>query len=475
MSFWYRNGVCSNKTHSRRHSNTGSTYRRIGAFAALCGIGVMAHAQEALPPGIIASFDITQRLEYSDNPDLVADGEADFFGRTVLGFGLQSATSLENFALNLGTDIEEGRKGTASSNLTNPFAQLSYERATRSASVGLALRYRESDVSSSFLADDFASDGSIINQSTGTRQSYGFDLSGAVGRDAPIGASFDLSYDERTFSGTSDPDLTDENTLDLSAQLDFRIDPRITTRLTTKYRDFDAQGNGTNRKTTGFGAGAELLITPTLLGDLFLSQDRIERSGEENAVDEGLSFGGSLTQTLKTGSIGVSLDSELSTNSSGRRTSLSLNRSRDFAGGAVLSYSLGATRSQDGGINPLMNVDYAYALSTSRITLGLSQSVNTDSDNREEINTSLRAGYTRQINTLSSLSADFSFFNRNELGAGAEDGQRVNLGLSYQYALTRDWGLVGGVSHTLISADDEADRSANTVFVGLQRNFTWNP
>lgn len=476
MSFWYRSGVCSNNPYSHRQSrNTGSTRRRLGAFAALCGIGVVANAQEALPPGITATFDITQRLEYSDNPDLDVDSDPDFFGRTILAFGLDSTTSLQNFTLDVGTDIEEGRNDRSSVDLTNTFFQLGYDRATHNASIGTSLRYRQSDASSSFFDDDFDDDSNIIDQDSGTRKNYGFGLTGAIGMQAPIGASFEFDYRELRFSGTDDPDLTDQSTLDTSGQIDFRFDPRIVARLTAKYIDFDAQGDGTNRETIGFGAGVFLEFSPVLTGDFAVSYDRIERTGDETGTDEGISFSAEVTRALTNGTLGARLSSDVSSNDDGRRGFFAIDRDMDLSQRAALSFSVGGTSSRNSVFEPLIDVDYSYALPTAQLTFGLSQRFNTNSDNVEQINTTLNAGYQQQVNSLSSIGAEFSFFNRNELGDLADDGRRINISLSYQYALTRDWGLVGGVSHIFSTSDNEDDRSSNTIFVGLQRNFIWNP
>lgn len=476
MSFWYRNDVCSNKIHSHRHSMKFiPAPRKLAAFGGLCVVGVVAHAQDNLPAGILATFDITQRLEYSDNPDLEENGSPDTFGRTILGFGLESVTALQSLSLDLGTDIEEGRDDQSSVDVTNPFLRLDYERANRNASIGGFLRYRESDANSSFLQDDFLIDSNIINQDSGTRVSYGYGLSGAVGQEAPVGASFNLSFDEITFSGTDDPDLTDESTANFDGRITFRLDPRITARLTTRYRDFDAQGNGVNRKTTGFGVGATFDVTQTLQADLGISSDRIERSGDETGVDEGISLDGSLVQTLTNGTLGLSFGSDVTSNDNGRRSFVSVSRAMDLPGNGSLSYSLGATESENSGIDPLLSLNYAHDLPTARINIGFAQEVSTDSDNEEEITTSLNASYTQQINSLSSLEASLGFFDRNELGDNPNDGQRVDISLSYEYALTRDWGLVSGISHTLTTSDDRSDRSRNTIFIGLQRSFAWSP
>lgn len=476
MSFWCRSGVCSNNQFSGRElKNTGSrVYRRLGAFASLCAVGVMANAQDALPPGLIANLDVTQRLEYSDNPDLEQDGESDFFGRTILDFGLLSETSLDSFGLNIGTEIEEGRNDQSSLNLTNTFFRLNYERATRNNRIGGNLQYRESDTNSEFFDDDFNQDGSVINQDNGTRQSYGFRLTGATGIEAPIGTNFSLDYNETTFSGTNDPDLTDRSDLDFSGQINFRIDPRVIARLTAGYSDFDAQGNGVSRERTALGAGVLLDITQTLQGDFALSYDNIERSGDEVGSEDGITFNGRLTQEVTNGTWGIGFESDVSSNDDGRRNFLRVERDMALARGS-LSYSVGGTNSESSDFDPLADVSYTQRWQASQLTLGLSQFFNSDPDNNEEINTTLRAGYQYQVNSLSSLGANISFFDNNELGLDGDDGQRFDLRLTYEHSLTQDWGVVAGYSYVQDKSDTQGDRNSNTVFIGLQRNFSWVP
>jgi hypothetical protein len=68
-----------------------------------------------------------------------------------------------------------------------------------------------------------------------------------------------------------------------------------------------------------------------------------------------------------------------------------------------------------------------------------------------------------------------AFFNRNELGNNPNDGQRYDINLTYRYALTRDWGLLGGYSHRVSTSDNDNDRRSNTIFIGLERSFGWTP
>lgn len=473
MSFWYQNGACSNNRQSHRRKIT-KTHQGAGALLILCTVGVVVRAQDVAPPGLVARLDVTQRLEYSDNPDLAVDGDPDFFGRTVLGFSLDSIRTVDRLTLNLGTDIEEGRDDQSNLDLTNSTLGLNYDRDTRNARFGVDVRYRESDASSSTLDDDFDQDGNIINQDSGTRQSYNLGLEGAVGQEAPIGASFNWRYNELTFSDTTNENLTDQSTNDFAGQVDFRINPRVTASLTARYIDFDAQGNGVSRETTGFGSGVVLDINSVLTADLSLSYDTIERSGSEVGTDEGLSVGGGLTRALPNGSLGLEFASDVSSNEDGRRSSLYVMRQMELPRGA-LSLTLGVTGAGVVGTNPLVDVAYLHELSTASLSFSISQNVVTDSNNDEDINTTLRANYDQEINNVSSFGLGLSFFNRNELQDDENDGKRIDINLTYRHDLTRDWGLVSGVTHSFSTEDDSEDRRSNTVFVGLQRSFDWRP
>ena len=473
MSFWYRSDVCSS---NRRANRQKKSYARqgAGALAILCTLGAVVRAQD-VPPGFVARFDVTQRFEYSDNPDFDEDGSSDFFGRTILGFGLESVTKVQRFALDLGTDIEEGREDQSSVDVTNSFANLSYDRNTRNALIGLDLSYRESDTDSDFFDDDFDLDGNVINQDSGTRETYRYGLEWAVGREAPIGASVNLNYSEINYSDTTDPDRTDQSDTDIRGQVDFRITPLITTNLTGRYSDFDAQGNGTNRETTGFGAGVVLDISRIYSADVSLSYDRIERTGDETGTDEGISIDTGLTRAMPNGSIGLRFRSDLETNDNGRRSFLSVEREMELPRGA-LSYSIGLTGAGDIiGTDPLLSLDYTESLRTGSLSIGLAQNVNTDNDNNEEINTTFSVGYDQPINRLSGFGVNFAFRDRNELGDTPNDGQRIDLSLSYRHDLTRDWGLVSGISHASSTEDNDDDRRRTTIFVGVQRSFNWTP
>ena len=172
------------------------------------------------------------------------------------------------------------------------------------------------------------------------------------------------------------------------------------------------------------------------------------------------------------GTLSVGYESEITTNDDGRRSFFNINRTMDLPSGS-LSLTLGTTGASTVGTDPLVQADYVRQLSTAVLTFVISQSVNTDPDNNEEINTRLTAAYDQQINSLSGFGVNLSFFDRNELQDDPNDGQRLDVSLIYRHSLTRDWGLVGGYTHRFSTEDIGEDRRSNTVFVGLERNFSW--
>lgn len=476
MSYWYQNGACLNNRLSGEQTFYSLICHRPVRVAIGLGVSLLAGsiglAQEAETPAFSASLDVSQRLEYSDNPDLEADGQSDSFGRTTLGFGLESITNTQEFSLTLGTDIEEGRADQSSFDFKNTFGELFYQRQGARAGFDLALFYRESDVAGDQSDADLDPD--VVFQQNGTRDSYGIALSGNFGQDLPVGGGYGLSYDEITFD-SSDPDLTDRSVFDASGQIDFQIDPRITGRLIAGYNEFDTDGLGVDREKVQFGVGASLEISPLLRADVQLSYDKIDRSGTQTASDEGLSFAVSLDQTRPKGSIGVSFSTDVTSSDDGRRSNLTLDQQLELSALSSLSYTLGATYSASDGVDPLFSLDYQKQTRTGNIGVQLSQTVTTNTDNNEQISTQLSASYDHTISSLSNLGVGLSFFNRNELGPSAEDAQRINIDLTYRRSLTQDWGLLGGVSHRLIKSDTASDRSSNTVFVGLERTFDWAP
>ena len=126
-------------------------------------------------------------------------------------------------------------------------------------------------------------------------------------------------------------------------------------------------------------------------------------------------------------------------------------------------------------MDPLYGLNYVHALPRGVFSASLQQSVSTTSDNIAVINTGLALGYVQNLDAISSLSANFGVNGSNLIGSTGSDTQRVDMSVTYRRELTSDWGLVGGIGHTLAKSDGTPDRRSNRIFIGLQRGFVWNP
>ena len=60
-------------------------------------------------------------------------------------------------------------------------------------------------------------------------------------------------------------------------------------------------------------------------------------------------------------------------------------------------------------------------------------------------------------------------------GDDTEDRRDVSVSLALRRSITRDWQGVVGYEYRLDMRDDQDDRQANTLFLGLERTFRVRP
>ncbi len=445
--------------------------------ALLCSCAAMAGAQQT--GGLEATLDVSQSVDWNDNPDLEAgDADGELTARTGLTFGLSSVTERERLLLRIGADLEFGDRDPLDENtgITDPELRLLYDRTARNAAFNFGLTYRESEVSDSIIQDLLTNQDLIIDNGTrrDTQLTFGLDL----GTEAPVGLSLSGFVRDRSFSDTTNPDLFGVDDRGLEATARFRIDPRITATLGVNWRDFDADGEETDRLTTGFAAGLQLAVTQRLNLGLSLGRDRVEIDEfvggvPVSRVENGTSVGITADLDMPNGSARADLQSNIEEN--GRRTTFRLGRAIALRGGD-LSFSAGLVDSEDLDMAPLFGVSYSHELQRGSLSVSLRQDPGTSTDSEEVVNTRFSVNYSERINSISSWNAglslrDVSFLN----DALSEDSRRIDLNASYRRDLTRDWDLVSGVRYSRVVSDDEADRSSNSVFLSIERRFSFRP
>ena len=445
--------------------------------ALLCSCAAMAGAQQT--GGLQATLDVSQSLDWNDNPDLDAgDSDGELTARTGLTFGLSSVTQRDRLRLSLGVNFEAGDRDPLDDNtgITDPVLGLFYDRTARNATFDFGLTYRESEVSDSVIQDDLTNQDLIIDNGTrtDTRLNFGVDL----GLQSPVGLNLSGFVRNREFSDTNDPDLFDVDDRGLEATARFRIDPRIIATLGVNWRDFDADGEETDRLTTGIDAGLQLAVTRRLDVGLSLGRDRVEidefiGGSPSRRVESGTSLGISADLDMPNGSVGVDLQSDIGEN--GRRSTFRLSRSMSLPGGD-LSFSAGVVDSESQDLAPLFGVNYSHELPRGSLSLALRQDPGTSTDSEEVVNTRFSVNYSETINSVSSWNAGLSVRDVNFLNDTlSEDSRRVDLNASYRRDLTRDWDIVSGVRYSRVVSDGEADRSSNSLFLSIERRFSFRP
>lgn len=420
--------------------------------------------------GLTIDVGVSQSLRYEDNPDFdpgVSDGQ--FLSRTGLSFDLNSETATQKLSFGLTAAVEAGRD--SDNGLADPTARLSYTVNNRNTEALVDALWRERDVGTT-ESDDLNPDD--LDFGTGTRRDTRLTLGLRTGIEAPFGVDLTARDNRRSYSGTSDPDFFDTTRRSLDATARFRIDPRITLRLIAGIERYEAENaDQTDRTTTELGFGGTFEVTPRLTADVDLTFDKIETEELGGTTEtDGIGIDTSLTREMANGTLTASLRTRETIN--GRRSTVRIGRALDLPDGA-LSFSLGATKSEGLSTEPVAELSYSRDLPRGQFDVSLRQSVETNNDDQETLSSRLSLGIDQDINSLSSWSADLSLADVNALDVGAEDKRRIDFSLSYRRDIGADWDLVSGYEFSHAREDGVEDREANTVFLTLEKTFSFRP
>jgi hypothetical protein len=443
------------------------------------GLTVVAGTAVSQEGGLSFTGRFAQSLEFSDNPDFTEDfsGTA-LTSRTTLGFGLASVTAAQSLALDVGaawrytlstSDDEPTREG-----LTDPFIAFAYERNSATALLSFDARYSESDVGNlDFVVDPDSLDLIVVDDGTVARTNLNFGLETGIG--APFGLSVDAGYGRRTYFDTTDPTLVDDETFDIRAVARFRITPTTDANLIGAYiddREFDTP-DGYERRTVRLGAGFDHEISETQRFGFDVTSDTIDTTESGvTTTEEGYSFILAYDQDLMNGGFSVEASSILE--NIGTRNSISFSRSLDLPDGG-LSLLLGVTNNDTSDVNGLIGVDYTRDLRDGQLTARVRQDVTQSStEDNEFLNRLISIDYSKEVNSVSGWQTSFGYNESEDLSDGSVDRQ-TRFEISYRRDLTQDWDVVTGYRYREQRSTDEADRTSNTLFLTLQRDFQGRP
>ncbi|WP_157598981.1 hypothetical protein [Tateyamaria omphalii] len=473
MLFLYQKGACSSKKRDQAGTGAPLYWVKLLGAGTVCvsALALTGQAQEVPEGAQRITLDVRTGLEWSDNPDLVVDGDSRFVSRTRLDFALERRTDIDRLTFGAAGDVVLGED--TDDVVENPEFRLRWDRDVGRSRLGAGLTYESIELDSTGFADGVSADS--VDFSTfdgGTRRLAGIDVDGAWGVGGPLGATYSLSQDRITYDGTDDPTLLDADSRDFRFALTGALDRTTTLGLIGSYSEFDEDGAGAlDTRSVRLGGELRSEITQTMTGRFALGWQEAEETGADTTQSEGVFVDGELTWALPNGTAGIVWDSPIEVDR--RRTTVRFQRSLELPRGG-LGYSIGASRAAGLGTRPLVGLNWEYEMPRARFVADLSQTPATTRDNVQTINSVLSLNFNQQLTSRGNLDVLFTVRDGNEDGEGAVDNRRVGLDVTYRHDLAQDWDLVGQFSSVHVSEDDAEDRSSNTIFIGLEKRFGWN-
>ncbi|MGB5558833.1 MAG: hypothetical protein WBN04_12580 [Paracoccaceae bacterium] len=422
----------------------------------------------------VVKLNLTTSLTADTNKDL----DPVSLGTTVTAAEIVSLSILSetrnqvlSFSAEGALQVADEPGGGTSSGFADPSVRLAYARDAANSSVSLSANYRDTDVNRSTIDDDLIPEDLIVDP--GTLKTYGADAQFRYGIDAPLGVTISASTNIRDYSNTIDPDLVDSTRDRFGVSASLRFSPVTSATLSTDLDRLDEDGpDNLQRDKTSYSVSLshELRRALTVTGELGYSQTETTEFGTR--TDEDSVFGSlDLRQALPDGAIfgGVSFENR---SADPNRVSLKFGREMELRNGA-LAGSLTLTQTDGSDLKLLGALDYNRELPRGALTLVLSQSITSNSDNNDVEISKLAVGYLHNINSLSRFNLAMDVSRTNEAGNGNVDKRtRANFTASYSRDLTADWDLNLGYKRREYRETGSGDANSDSVFLTLSRGIS---
>lgn len=448
--------------------------RLIGAGALCVGIVGASLAQDSEIAQQI-TFNINQRISAVSNQALEANSAGNTTtARTGLGFVLTSNSELNKLRLdaNMALRFTDG-PGGSSGKVDQPRLTIGYTRVGAASQLTFNANYNRSQISflrplEDFLDEDsgqiiLPTDSDDLNGS-GTRTAYGASIGLELMRDAPLSFNVNLSTNRRDYTDVSNDDLFDRQTDRFGVTANLRFSPVAQGRVSASISRYRAEDTEQTRRTTknlSFGYTRSLNRVLDLEASVGLVEiDTDTTAGESQTNGTNASLG--LTLARPNGELSARLSQV--TNRAGQRLNFTVSRSLRLAQ-LSMNGSLGLSRAENDQTSTTAQLSLNYPLPSGALNLSLNRSIRlNDSDNDENLVTTVNASWNHQINEWSSLQL------RGAMTSGSTE-DRTNLGLTYSYALTKDWSLNTGISQRTRTPANGDRATSQTIFFGVGRSF----
>ncbi len=393
-----------------------------------------AIAQEAEPGGVSFSFDLGQSFNISNDRDLATlEDESGVDSITGLGFGVVTETRTQRLSFDLATDLRVRDGAFANDDAT---ALLAYSRNSADAELELSAGWTREDIAFLRGVTDFIdAEGNLILPAdfddltgTGIREFTNATASLRWGDTAPVGYSLSLSQDFLRYE--------------------------------------DASATLLDSDTTSLGAGMRLDINEVTTANLDLGFTWLDEVGA--APEETVAFSGALTFDRPLGDLTTRLTASRDDDGA-VFWSASVDRSLDLPSGA-LAASFGLAENDAGGTEVTGQIAYSHALPSGEIGLRADTSVSAGGGVRTS---TLQASYLQDLSPVSRMQVRFDFGEARELD-GSSDLATGGVSASYGVSLTEFWDFNIG-ARTDVREDDGTRTRSDTLFITLDRTYSWRP
>ncbi|MGR3792458.1 hypothetical protein [Vannielia sp. SX4] len=391
--------------------------------------------------------------------------------RNELGFTLSSSTRRASLSFSLSGALEYP---DAEDDLTleDPTLALAYKLTGANASLAFDAAYRQVEISTLVFDEELDPTAPITDTGYRTTANLGAELT--FGIEAPFGGTVGLGLREVAYHETDSPALFDYDTRNADLALRFTVDPRIELSLTGSYEDIESEGAGRDRTTTAAGLGAEFQINKSLTASLNLRHTEIETSAGGGPVtrQSGPEWDAALVRTLPDGALTFDLASTVT--SLGRRHEANISGTREFPA-ARLAWSVGLSQASDGEVDGLFSLSWTRDGKRGSFQALAERDVRASTFGDEALVDRLSLGYRRNLTELSGLTTSLTYRRTDYLDPAADTVEQMEFGLGFTRSLTERADLTARFSHARSRSGTQDAMSENTIYLGVQRNFSWRP
>lgn len=417
------------------------------------------HAQDE-SGGLEGRLTFAERLEHSDDETTL---------RSRLGLEISSITRTQSLEFALGGDIETNLSDGGNTDFDSPSVSLDYSLEGSSTVLTAALSYQSQGIERLTTDDDLDATTAFLD--TGQKEDASASFALEFGRDAPFGGSLSYSLSQTNYQDITSTELFDQQRENIGLNLNFRFDPRIIGSLSFSNNTLDRDG-GEDVLTRRASFGVDVDITKSLTANASIGWTEIETSGTtEFSKEQGSNFSFGLTAERPNGTLGATLQSDLSEN--GRRTNAVVTRDMDLRRGS-LSFGLGISQDDDSDkTRPIYNLAYAHELPRGNFKIDARRQFSANSAGVETLNTRANFSLSLDLTSTSQLDTSFSWRETETLGTSDTNTRGTDFGISYAHKLSERWSLRSGYQHKNRTSSDGTTDKDDTVFIELSTAIDW--